>query len=298
MKPLLPFISKLNLLIPFLSIGCLDCQPLIPPPRLSESLFADELDLDAADLAEGGEQQEPPTIETSSAEQQPSRLQWLMFTSRSCGPCRAAKFDFEPWLTPSGWRISNASDAHIQLIDGDANPDLLAKYQVTSYPTFVLRQGEAEFLRHTGYPGRKALAEEFNRVALLANSIQTSSRSPGEWPVGQLEAGKSRVTKLIEQYRHWFGDQQPVEVTIDTKRQSAARIALSDQVSLEFGPAMRITSRVDGEKLSIRFARPFPLIRLNWLIPIEQPIEGLTLDGQQLKLQLPRFPDLTWRVGQ
>lgn len=291
MKPLLPFISKLSLLVPFLSIGCLECTPMMQPRLLPESIFAGQLE-----LVDSSSEEEPTSIENESPNQSPSRLQWLMFTSRTCGPCRAAKLDFEPWLTPSGWRISDAPDAHIRLIDGDTNPELLSKYQVTSYPTFVLCQGETEFVRHTRYPGRKALAEEFNQVALLANSLQTGSRSPSEWPVGQLEAGKSRVTKLIEQYRHWFGDQQPVEVTIDTKRGSATRIVLSNQASLEFGPATRITSRVDGEKLSICFAQPFPLIRLNWLIPIEQPIEGLTLDGQQLKLKLPRFPDLTWRV--
>ncbi len=298
MKPLLDFVSKLKVLVPLLSIGCLECQPIIQPPLLPESIFAGELDLDAVDLTDTARQQEPSSIESSSSEQQSSRLQWLMFTSRACGPCRAAKADFEPWLTPSGWRISDAPDAHIRLIDGDANPELLAKYQITSYPTFVLCQGEAEFLRHTGYPGRKVLAEEFNQMATFANSLHTSGRPPSEWLVGELAANGFWARELLEKYRGWFGDQQPLDVTIDTKRGSATRIELSDQVSLAFGPAVRVTSRLDGETLSIRFAQPFPLIRLNWLIPIEQPIEGLTVDGDQLTLQLPRFPDLTWRVGE
>jgi thiol-disulfide isomerase/thioredoxin len=243
------------------------------------------------------EQSDSAAIEAELTEEAAPRLQWLMFTSQTCGPCRAAKLDFEQWLTASGWRVSDSPDAHVRLIDGDAAPDLLAKYEVTSYPTFILQNGETEFLRHTGYPGRKVLAQEFNEVATLTNSLRTGSGLAAQRPVGQLAADESGVKHIIENYRRWFGDQQPIELSLNTERTSETRLHLNDQTSIEFGPVLQIRSSLNGSELSIRFAKPFPRIRLNWLIPIEQPIEGLTLDAKQLTLQLPRFPDLKWKVG-
>ncbi len=128
----------------------------------------------------GGECQEEGAI-CSHDVPAPRRIQWLMFTARWCPACQAARADFEPWMTRSGWRISDEVDAHLRLIDGDLHPELVHDYGIASYPTFLLLHDGREEFRSTGYPGRSQLVQRY----LALDSRKSTPPHPAEvrWSV-------------------------------------------------------------------------------------------------------------------
>lgn len=88
-------------------------------------------------------------------------VQWLVFTASWCGPCQAARADYGPWLTESGWRVGESRNSHVWIVDGDRHAQSVIDWKVSSYPTFVLVRGGKEIKRHYGYPGRQVLVDEY-----------------------------------------------------------------------------------------------------------------------------------------
>lgn len=93
----------------------------------------------------------------------------LMFTASWCGPCNLAKTEFKR-LTSNGWKVNETDSAHIQLVDGDANPTLVAKYGVEMYPTFIAIKGEQVVKTQVGYKGN-SLVERTDKIVTLYNDL-------------------------------------------------------------------------------------------------------------------------------
>ena len=66
----------------------------------------------------------------------PRAFRVLYFSASWCGPCQNIHPDFD-WLRKSGWTIGKEPDNHIQVIDVDTNPVLVAKYKVDTVPRIV-----------------------------------------------------------------------------------------------------------------------------------------------------------------
>lgn len=113
------------------------------------------------------------------------RTQWLMFTAEWCGPCQAAKADFLPWLETSGWEVSPDEGANVRLVDADQHPDLISRYGIGSYPTFILLRDGQEVRRYGRYPGRQAIAADYVAAAEAAKSEAPKS-------LGSVEIGTIR----------------------------------------------------------------------------------------------------------
>ena len=71
-----------------------------------------------------------------SAAAAPSR-QVLFFSATWCGPCQRAKAD-TAWMAAKGWRVGSAANSHVRIVDADREPGMVARYGITSLPTFVL----------------------------------------------------------------------------------------------------------------------------------------------------------------
>ena len=90
------------------------------------------------------------------------RVQWLVFTSKTCVPCEQAKRDYVPYLQPVGWTFSYSDESsHFLYRDIDAFPELVSQHKITQIPTFVLMVDGNQLKRHEAYPGKQALASEF-----------------------------------------------------------------------------------------------------------------------------------------
>jgi thioredoxin 1 len=66
------------------------------------------------------------------------------FGAEWCGPCRA----LEPIL--EGIASKHAGALRVVKVDGDASPELTAKYRVRGFPTVIAFVGGVERARHTG----------------------------------------------------------------------------------------------------------------------------------------------------
>jgi len=66
------------------------------------------------------------------------------FGTEWCGPCRA----LEPVLENIAEK--HAGNLRVVRVDGDASPELTAKYRVRGFPTIIAFVGGAEKARHTG----------------------------------------------------------------------------------------------------------------------------------------------------
>ncbi len=121
------------------------------------ALVEDELGMSPFHLVHAVE--ETPAVNAPIA--LPEGTQWLVFQTDWCGPCRAAKADFIGWMQASGWQVDESETAHVRLVNGDRNPQLVAAYRVSAYPTFVLIQQGKEIERYSPYPGRWTLANNY-----------------------------------------------------------------------------------------------------------------------------------------
>ena len=66
--------------------------------------------------------------------------QILYFHSKSCIPCQRIPAELER-LKKVGWSVAvwgESKTAFIMTVDGDRHPDMVQKYHVTAYPSFVL----------------------------------------------------------------------------------------------------------------------------------------------------------------
>lgn len=96
----------------------------------------------------------------------PKSVQWLYFTMASCKPCKPIERDLFPWLRASKWNVSGDADSHVRIHDWKGDGDAFQMWNVQLTPTFILVVDGKEVKRYTGdnYPGREAIANEFNRA--------------------------------------------------------------------------------------------------------------------------------------
>lgn len=104
------------------------------------------------------------------SETQPERpARVLMFGAVWCGPCNTAKAEFKR-LTLHGWKVDTSNTSHIQLVDGDTNPALVAQYKIESYPTFIAIKDGKVVQRQVGYTG-DTLVERTDKIVKLYNDL-------------------------------------------------------------------------------------------------------------------------------
>ena len=103
---------------------CGSCQAELPP-------IAAPLDVDATLLGE-----------TVSSAAVPVRVD---FWAEWCGPCKAAA----PHVARSAERM--AGRAIVVKVDADRYPDLVERFQVPGFPTFLVLKGGREVRRHPGH---------------------------------------------------------------------------------------------------------------------------------------------------
>ncbi|MCA9013731.1 MAG: thioredoxin family protein [Planctomycetaceae bacterium] len=75
----------------------------------------------------------------------------LMFTSKTCPPCREWKTTVAPRMRESNWLIGDEETNHIQFIDCDTRQDLVTKYGVSSIPLFVMIDPIGREVARSGY---------------------------------------------------------------------------------------------------------------------------------------------------
>lgn len=98
----------------------------------------------------------PPTSRSSE-----TLPKLLVFSSRWCGPCRALHRDFS---SDPSFRQRLLALVDLHWIDADQSPDLIPKYGITQFPTFVI-----EGRQLTGYDSSERLLRRLRK--LLARSV-------------------------------------------------------------------------------------------------------------------------------
>lgn len=104
--------------------------------------------------------------------QSPKR-QILFFTGDWCGTCRVWKTKQLPRMKSSGWTFGNADDVqtHIREIDDRQRPDLVKRFSIRSFPTFLIVEREEVIERLSGY-----------RTAEQLNTAYTKEKSNEHQP--------------------------------------------------------------------------------------------------------------------
>ncbi len=95
----------------------------------------------------------------------PRRKRVLFFKSQSCGPCRTAMREIDPWMRASGWTLGPTADCHVQYCDSETDPALASRFNVETLPTFVLIEDAKETGRKVGYELTKP--EETRRTVIV-----------------------------------------------------------------------------------------------------------------------------------
>lgn len=128
--------------------------------------------LDAETEREQGKKVEPsrltaqPKIETSTrasektkkpARRKPLRRRVLVIKASWCGACQSLNSEW-PRLRKVRWRIGSDDTDHFQLIDVDASPNAVSRYDVTQLPTLLLVE-DGKVIQRTGSLDAKNLAE-------------------------------------------------------------------------------------------------------------------------------------------
>lgn len=99
---------------------------------------------------------------TITAEPTP-RVQWVVFSTANCVPCRELKADLALNLTKkAGWKVGMAETNYVRLVDAEKFPELAKRYGVTCYPTLVLLSDSREVERVEGKLSAIEVAKRFN----------------------------------------------------------------------------------------------------------------------------------------
>jgi thiol-disulfide isomerase/thioredoxin len=85
----------------------------------------------------------------------------LIFSAEWCLPCR-----FSQYL----WNQMIKEGYPLQIIDGDKNPDLLGKYGVDKYPTFILLENDQVVLTLIGKEDKETLRSLFDESGNVSSS--------------------------------------------------------------------------------------------------------------------------------
>lgn len=232
-------------------------------------------------------------------------LQWLVFYGPGCVPCMRAMQDFQPWLKASGWEVSDVPQAHIRLIDATREQSLAQRFQIDSWPTFVLVHEGKVLERHTSYPGRQFLADRYLTASARVRDQQsfTSDEPMGAISMGTLPNTSREVARLLESTRPLLEAGLIFEGRLlPASQKGAGNLPASTTISLTESAAIRLywplVFRLSRQQNSLHldFEKPYPQFRMSNIFPVEQSIEGLTATTQSLTIELPRMIDLKWQL--
>lgn len=106
-----------------------------------------------------GQQVEAAPVKDESPPERSERI--LFFTADWCGPCQQFKAESLPPLLAAGWSVGPLPSNTIQILDADANPDLVRRYQIEGLPAFVRVSGGRELRRITGKVDQWAIGRLF-----------------------------------------------------------------------------------------------------------------------------------------
>ncbi len=97
------------------------------------------------------------TADKKPAKRKPLKRKVVIVKAAWCGACQALNYEW-PKLRKVRWRIGGANTDHFQLIDVDANPDVVGRYGITQLPTLLLIE-DGKVLQRAGGLNAKDLAE-------------------------------------------------------------------------------------------------------------------------------------------
>lgn len=87
----------------------------------------------------------------------PLKRKVLVVKATWCGACQALNSEW-PKLRKVRWRIGGANTDHFQLMDVDANPNVVSRYGITQLPTLLLIEN-GKVIQRAGGLNAKDLAE-------------------------------------------------------------------------------------------------------------------------------------------
>jgi hypothetical protein len=189
-----------------------------------------------------------------------------------------------------GWRVGNNPNDNVSHIFAETDPARHAEFRIESYPTFILLENGREVERHTRYPGRQFLVDEYNARANLLKLRQPEQ--PTGLAIGTIKA-KEQVTSLFAQLKP-FLDGGAATFTY------APRAGVVKEY-LEFRagsagiriPAKTVaTMRFDGDMLRVDFA-PGPTLLAAGIV---RDVTSIELTVNRLSIQLPWMVDPEWNI--
>jgi hypothetical protein len=217
-------------------------------------------------------------------------VQWLVFTSETCIPCKQARNDYETWMQRGGWRVGNLPGDNVFHIYAQADPAKHAEFHVESYPMFVLLENGREVERHTRYPGRQYLVDAYNARANLLK--QRQPEQPTGLAIGTIKA-KEQVTSLFSQLKP-FLDGGAATFTY-APRPGVVREYLefrAGSAGIRIPAKTVATLKFEGDMLRVDFS-PGPTLLAAGIV---REVQSVELTVNRLSIQLPWMIDPEWRI--
>ncbi len=174
----------------------------------------------------------------------------LDFQTSWCGGCRM--------MEPVVHELA-AEGYHVRKVDGDQHPDLVRKYRIEGYPTFVALRDGREVARITGpasKPQLKALIDQANSAA--DPTIRSADIDPGPTIRGQSPDGAPMASAVGWEPAAAATGAQTAHVPSGTERLLAAsvRLQIQDSHGQSTGSGTIIDAR-DGEALILTCGHMF-----------------------------------------
>jgi hypothetical protein len=155
--------------------------------------------------------------------------------------------------------------------------------------------------RQQGYPGRAELVRRYVEEAQRASDdggLPSSDLRPlGAIHVGTLTGQRDKIAAVIETLRPLLGEGGTLTMQLDRGGDSPAVIPLGEGISVAVGNPLVMRYTLSGDVLTCRFEEPLPRGRISWGLPLEQPVSAVSASVAEVVLELPRAPDLKWRVA-
>jgi thiol-disulfide isomerase/thioredoxin len=101
--------------------------------------------------------------------QGPPAAHVLFFSASWCAPCQKIKREVFPWLAASGWKIGEADDCHVQIIDADKSPDVVQRFGIDSLPAFVAVDRAGRELRRSAFVDKWTIPQLLNGAGKATN---------------------------------------------------------------------------------------------------------------------------------
>ena len=123
----------------------------------------------AGDTQSGKVEQASAKVETSrgtaskSKALKPLKRKILVFKASWCSACQLLNYEW-PSMEKVGWRVGGNLTDHIQLVDSDERPGLVARYGITALPSLVLVDDDKEVARQGSLSARNIAEFYYGRL--------------------------------------------------------------------------------------------------------------------------------------